>query len=219
MPLLGECPLTDLTVRKMQTFATTLASGKRTAKTIENVLLTLASILSSARKWGYKVPEVALSDLSLPRKVKVQPRYFSADEMARIVSSADEPLGTICFVLSSTGMRIGEVLALRSRTGLSARADSRSVVGLRRNVGYSEERSEHRISADAARSRYPTKVLFGLETLSPNRSRSLVRKSAPTPVLSEQITGKGAMPVTAVIVGDSSCWLPRLPARCRNYAD
>jgi integrase len=96
----------------MQTFATTLASGKRTAKTIENVLLTLASILSSARKWGYKVPEVALSDLSSPRKVKVQPRYFSADEMARIVSSADEPLGTICFVLSSTGMRIGEVLAL-----------------------------------------------------------------------------------------------------------
>ena len=111
--LLGECPLTDLTVRKMQTFATTLASGKRTAKTIENVLLTLSSILSSARKWGYKVPEVALSDLSLPRKVKAKPRYFSADEMARIVSSADEPLGTICFVLSSTGMRIGEVLALR----------------------------------------------------------------------------------------------------------
>jgi integrase len=113
LPLLGECPLTDLTVRKMQTFATTLASGKRTAKTIENVLLTLSSILSSARKWGYKVPEVALSDLSLPRKVKVKPRYFSADEMARIVSSADEPLGTICFVLSSTGMRIGEVLAIQ----------------------------------------------------------------------------------------------------------
>jgi len=33
--------------------------------------------------------------------------------MARIVSSADEPLGTIGFVLSSTGMRIGEVLAIQ----------------------------------------------------------------------------------------------------------
>jgi integrase len=33
--------------------------------------------------------------------------------MSQIVSSADEPLGTICFVLSSTGMRIGEVLALK----------------------------------------------------------------------------------------------------------
>ena len=113
LPLLGECPLTDLTVKKMQTFVTTLSSGKRTAKTIENVLLTLSSIMSSARKWGYKVPEVSLSDLSLPRRVKAKPRCYSEDEMIRIVSSADEPLGTICFVLCSTGMRIGEVLALR----------------------------------------------------------------------------------------------------------
>jgi integrase len=113
MPLLGECPLADLTVKKMQTFVTTLASGQRTAKTIENVLLTLSSILSSARKWGYKVPTVALSDLSLPRKIKARPRVYSANEMVRIISAADQPLGTICFVLGSTGMRIGEVLALR----------------------------------------------------------------------------------------------------------
>lgn len=121
LPLLGECPLTDLTVKRMQTFATTLGSGKRTAKTIENVLLTLSSILSSARKWGYKVTEVALSDLSLPRKVKAKPRCYTADEMARIVSSADEPLSTICFVLCATGMRIGEVLALRTEDSDFAR--------------------------------------------------------------------------------------------------
>src|SRR5262249_40605495 len=113
LPLLGGCPLEDLTVKQMQTFVTALASGQRTSKTIENVLLTLSSILSSARKWGYKAPTVALSDLSLPRKVKAKPRVYSASEMARIISSADEPLGTICFILGSTGMRIGEVLALR----------------------------------------------------------------------------------------------------------
>jgi integrase len=113
VPLLGDCALTELTVKKMQTFVTTLTSGTRKAKTIENVLLTLSSVLGSARKRGYKVPEVSLSDLSLPRRIKAKPRCYSADEMARIVSSADEPLGTICFVLCSTGMRIGEVLALR----------------------------------------------------------------------------------------------------------
>jgi hypothetical protein len=63
---------------EQEAFATTLASGKRTAKMIESVLLTLSSILSSARKWGYKVPEVALSDLSLPPKVKVKSRYTFA---------------------------------------------------------------------------------------------------------------------------------------------
>jgi integrase len=113
MPLLGDTPLTELTVKKMQTFVTTLTSGKRTAKTIENILLTLSSILGSARKWGSQVPEVSLSDLSMPRKLKAKPRCYTADEMTRIVSSADEPLGTICFVLCCTGMRIGEVLALR----------------------------------------------------------------------------------------------------------
>src|SRR5262249_40001626 len=114
LPLLGECPLADLTVKQMQTFVTALASGQRTAKTIENVLLTLFSILGAARKWGYRVPAVRISDLSLPRKAKARPRVYSANEMARIVSSADEPLGMICFVLGSTGMRIGEVLALRT---------------------------------------------------------------------------------------------------------
>jgi integrase len=113
LPLLGDFPLTELTVKKMQTFVTTLSSGKRTAKTIENILLTLPSIMSSARKWSYRVPEVSLSDLSLPRKVKAKPRCYSEDDMIRIISSADEPLGTICFGLCSTGMRIGEVLALR----------------------------------------------------------------------------------------------------------
>jgi len=113
LPLLGDCPLSDLTVKQMQTFVTTLNSGERKTKTIENVLLTLSSIMASARKWGYKVPKVSFSDLSLPRRVKVRPRCYSEDDMVRIVSSADEPLGTICFVLCSTGMRIGEVLALR----------------------------------------------------------------------------------------------------------
>jgi integrase len=113
LPLLDDSPLEDLTVKKMQSFVTTLSSGKRSSKTVENVLLTLSSIIGAARKWGYKVPEVSLSDLSLPRRVKVKARSFTEDDMKRIVSSADEPLGTVCFVLASTGMRIGEVLALR----------------------------------------------------------------------------------------------------------
>jgi integrase len=114
LPLLEKCPLTDLTAKRMQTFATALTSEKRTRKTVENILLTLSSILRLARRWGYKVPEVSLSDLSLPQKSKPETRCYTADEMARIVSAADEPFGTICFILSVTGMRIGEALAIRT---------------------------------------------------------------------------------------------------------
>jgi integrase len=42
-----------------------------------------------------------------------QSRFFLFRDMQRMIRAADEPLGTICFLLSVTGMRIGEVLALR----------------------------------------------------------------------------------------------------------
>jgi len=96
----------------MQTFVTAI-SPKRSPKTVENVVLTLSSILGCARKWGYAVPEVSLSDLALPEKIKTKARCFAPGEMRAIVQKADEPLSTISLILSTTGMRIGEVLALR----------------------------------------------------------------------------------------------------------
>jgi integrase len=118
-PMLGECALPQLTTKRLQSFVTTLATtrmanGKeRTRKTIENILLTLSSIVSTARAWGYTIPKVSLSEVSLPQDTPRQSRFFVLRDMQRIVRAADEPLSTICFLLSVTGMRVGEVLALR----------------------------------------------------------------------------------------------------------
>ena len=118
-PMLGDCALPELTTKRLQSFVTALSTtrmpnGKeRTRKTIENILLTLSSIVSTARAWGYAIPTVSLSDLSLPQDTPRQSQFFVLRDMRRIVRAADEPLGTICFLLSVTGMRIGEVLALR----------------------------------------------------------------------------------------------------------
>jgi integrase len=118
-PMLGDCALPQLTTKRLQSFVTTLATtrmanGKeRTRKTIENILLTLSSIVSTARAWGYTIPKVSLSEVSLPQDTPRQSRFFVLRDMQRIVRAADEPLSTICFLLSVTGMRIGEVLALR----------------------------------------------------------------------------------------------------------
>ena len=118
-PMLGDCALPELTTKRLQSFVTALATTRmangeeRTRKTIENILLTLSSIVSRARAWGYTIPKVFLSDLSLPQDTALQSRFFLLRDMQRIVRAADEPLSTICFLLSVTGMRIGEVLALR----------------------------------------------------------------------------------------------------------
>ena len=114
LPLLGEYAVSEVTCKCAQALVNTLSASNRKRKTVENILLTLSSILGFARKWGYGVSKFSLSDLTLPqRDVKARVRCYSAEEMARIVSSADEPLRMICFLLSVTGMRIGEVLALR----------------------------------------------------------------------------------------------------------
>jgi len=112
-PSLGELALSDVTVKKVQGFVTSLSTGSRTRKTIENVLLTLSSILSAGRKWGYAIPQISISDLSLPQSTRKAGRFFTFRQMQEIVHSASDPLSTICFLLSVTGMRIGEVLALR----------------------------------------------------------------------------------------------------------
>ena len=113
-PSLGDCPLPELTAKRLQAFVTGMSNGKRTRKAIVNILLTLSSVLSTARDWGYDVPKVSLSDLSLPQdSPRERVRFFRRDEMRGIIRSSAEPLSTICLILSLTGMRIGEVLALR----------------------------------------------------------------------------------------------------------
>jgi len=78
------------------------------------VLLTLSSILRTARAWDYACGNFSLSDITMPREgVKKEQRSFTDGEVGKILSVAPEPFGTIFAVTAVLGLRIGEVLALR----------------------------------------------------------------------------------------------------------
>jgi integrase len=114
LPKLGSLPLTEITTKTVQSFVAYLASGGRSRKTVENVLLTLSSVLRTARAWDYACGNFKFSDLTLPREgVKKEQRCFSDEEMGRMIAAAPEPFGTILLVTSVLGLRVGEVLALR----------------------------------------------------------------------------------------------------------
>jgi integrase len=114
IPKLGSLCLTEITTKAVQGFVAHLASGGRSRKTTENVLLTLSSLLKTARAWGYTCGDFRFGDLTLPREgVKKEPRCFTDDEVRRIITNASEPLGTIIAVTAVLGLRIGETLALR----------------------------------------------------------------------------------------------------------
>ena len=114
IPKLGSLPLTEITTKAVQGFVAYLASGGRSRKTAENVLLTLSSLLKTARAWGYACGDFRFADLTLPREgVRNEARSFTDDEVRKIIANASEPLGTIVAVTAVLGLRIGETLALR----------------------------------------------------------------------------------------------------------
>lgn len=113
-PRLGGLQLTAITTKAVQGFVAYLASGGRSRKTVENVLLTLSSLLKTARAWGYACGAFRFADLTLPREgVSKEPRCFTDDEVRRIIANAPEPLSTIVAVTAVLGLRISETLALR----------------------------------------------------------------------------------------------------------
>ena len=63
-PKLGALQLTAITTKTVQGFVAYLASGGRSRKTVENVLLTLSSLLKTARAWGYACGGFRFADLS-----------------------------------------------------------------------------------------------------------------------------------------------------------
>lgn len=114
IPKLGSLHLNEITTKAVQGFVAHLAGGGRSRKTAENVLLTLSSLLKTARAWGYACGDFRFADLTLPREgVKKEPRCFTDDEVQRVITNASEPLGTIIAITAVLGLRIGETLALR----------------------------------------------------------------------------------------------------------
>ena len=114
LPKLGTLTLTEINTKTVQAFVAYLATGGRSRKTVENVLLTLSSILRKAKAWDYACGSFSLADITLPREgVKKEQRCFTDEEVGKILAAAPEPFGTILAVTSVLGLRIGEVLALR----------------------------------------------------------------------------------------------------------
>ena len=145
LPRLGILPLTEINTKAVQNFVAYLATGGRSRKTVENVLLTLSSVLRTARAWDYACGNFKFSDLTLPREgVKKEQRCFSDEEMGRIIAAAQEPFSTILAVTSVLGLRIGEVLALRVsdvdlahriiRVRQSVDAATRTIQGVKSNA-------------------------------------------------------------------------------------
>jgi integrase len=110
VPFFGNWQMREVGPEEVQRF---LSSVKRDAKTIKNLFGTLQMIWKSARVWGY-VAHDAVSGIILPKRHRVARRFFSVEEMQRILVSAPEPFHTFYWLAIETGMRAGELCGLRT---------------------------------------------------------------------------------------------------------
>jgi integrase len=106
---LGSCALKDLDGQKLQSF---VSGCHCNSKTIRNLVATLRMMWNSARAWGY-VAHDPFNGLVLPKRGLVQAFTFSLEEIKRIIGSASGPHRTFYSILAETGIRGGEICALR----------------------------------------------------------------------------------------------------------
>jgi integrase len=113
IPRLGKIRLEEISQQTTQQLVSELAK-KLSRHTVLNILATLGSILRAARSWGYIVSETNRRALVLPAAKVARPvRYFSAEQVGRIIGFArEEPYRTMFIVAALTGLRAGEVCGL-----------------------------------------------------------------------------------------------------------
>lgn len=114
MPRLGSLPISAIDERRVQEFITELtrteyfvSKGRRkklSPKSIRNIVGVLKLIVGQKvwRDWNLRFPEIPIKEQ----------RYFSPDEMRRIIEAAPGQWKVLYATLAGTGMRCGEAFGL-----------------------------------------------------------------------------------------------------------
>jgi integrase len=109
VPFFGHLQMKDIYPEEVQRF---ISSANVSAKTKKNLFATMQMLWKSARAWGY-VAHDAVSEVVLPKRQRSAQRFFSVEEIQRLLEAAPEPYLTLFWIAAETGMRAGELCGLR----------------------------------------------------------------------------------------------------------
>jgi len=108
IPFFGPWQMREIGPEEVQRF---VSSVKVSGKTAKNLFATIQMLCKSARLWGY-IANDPTSGVVLPKRQRVARRFFSVEEVQRILASANEPYRTFYWLALETGMRAGELCGL-----------------------------------------------------------------------------------------------------------
>jgi integrase len=111
LPFLGRTRLVDIRLRQIERFKARQLKSDLRPKTINNHLAVLSKMLRVAEAWEYIA---AAPKVKLLKAAKPEMRFLEFDEAARLIRVAEPGLERMLIRTAlRTGLRIGELLALR----------------------------------------------------------------------------------------------------------
>jgi integrase len=176
IPYFGRKQMRDIGPEEAQCFVASVEAGSKTKK---NIFATFQMIWKTARSWGY-VAHDATSDVVLPRRSRVVRRFFSVEEVRRILDGAPEPYRTFYWLAVETGMRAGELCGLRV-CDIDLHG---SVVNVRQSAWRGKIQSpktENAVRRFALSSGLLARLLEHIESMRPNEKRLLFATRTGTP--------------------------------------
>jgi len=108
VPFFGEYPMKDLNPEMVQQF---VSGSTASAKTTRNICITLQSMWTTAKAWGY-VAHNLMEGVVLPDVKRVQRFFLSQREIQLILAKSKEPYRTWYELAAETGLRAGELCGL-----------------------------------------------------------------------------------------------------------
>ena len=188
LPTLGDHRLCDLSRLHIQQFIGQKQREKYAPQTLAHFRNLLSKLFSTAMNWGWMESNPA-QNIGLPPMERTRTaRVLSPDEISKLAATLAEPARTIFLVGALTGLRIGEILALKvedvdnTQALICVRRDVyRGRVGIPKTPGSERQVPlasplililQHWLSVRPARSEW----LFPSTAGTPLRDRNLMRR-------------------------------------------
>ncbi len=111
IPELGDTCMKDITAHRVQAMIARKASSV-SPKSVRNIIMLLRMMWNQAKAWGY-VQQDPFWGLVLPERDPLNERCLMVEEMKAVIVAAKEPYKTYYWILAETGVRAGEIGALR----------------------------------------------------------------------------------------------------------